>query len=126
MKKLIVILLISILFINEFSRFLTLEDAVNLIHKNDGLCFLAHVYQYNVENHIDFLNDVLRCVKLDGLEVYHSSFSESQIIEISSYADAHNLYKSGGSDFHGDYAKNRVLGCRTSPQESVEYIIRNI
>lgn len=100
----------SILFISEYTRFLELEDAVDLIHRNHGLCFLAHAYQYNIKNHINFLDDICNNVKIDGLEVYHSSFSKKQIREISEYADKNNLYKSGGSDYHGKLKPNIKLG----------------
>lgn len=91
----------SILFINESTRFLDIKDAIELIHRNNGLCFLAHVYQYNVGNHIEFLDNIFRVANLDGIEAYHSSFTKVQTDQINQYADAHNLYKSGGSDYHG-------------------------
>lgn len=100
----------SILFINEYTRFPTIEEVVDLIHRNGGLCFLAHLYQYNVDKPIEYLKDILKIVKLDGVEVYHSSFSEEQIIEISRFAEENSLYKSGGSDFHGKLKPGIELG----------------
>lgn len=100
----------SIIFINEHSRFLSIQNAVDLVHRNGGLCFLAHIYQYDVGNHIEFLNRLRRVVDLDGVEVYHSSFSEEQIREITEYADRNGLYKSGGSDFHGRLKLGYNLG----------------
>ena len=100
----------SMLFINEYTRFLDLHDAVDMIHRNGGLCFLAHVYQYNVNDHLKFLDNILDIVKLDGLEVYHSSFSKEQIEQINKYANKHSLYKSGGSDFHGILKPDFKLG----------------
>ena len=100
----------SVLFINEHVRFPKLKDTINLIHENGGLCFLAHIYEYNVNNHIEFLKKIMDTVKLDGVETYHHSFSEGQREEISEYADRVNLYKSGGSDFHGKLKPNINLG----------------
>lgn len=100
----------SILFISEYTRFPSLVEAIELIQKNGGLCFLAHVYQYNVGNHIEFLDRIRNYVKIDGIETYHSSFSKEQIIQINQYADKYNLYKSGGSDYHGKLRPGVKLG----------------
>ena len=100
----------SIIFINEYSRFLSLEEAVNMIHKNGGLCFIAHVYQYDVENHIEFIDKIRNIVHIDGVEIIHSSFTSEQIREITQYADSNNLFKCGGSDFHGELKPGFKLG----------------
>lgn len=100
----------SILFINENNKFPTLEETIELIHKNGGLCFLAHLYQYNVEDHMRFLDRIRNAVKIDGIEIYHSSFSEEQIKQINQYADIYNLYKCGGSDYHGKLKPGIKLG----------------
>lgn len=109
----------SILFMNEWTRFLSLEKAVELIHNSGGLCFLAHVYQYNVANHIQFIDRILKTVKLDGLEIYHSSFSKEQIAQISTYAEKNNLYKSGGSDYHGKLKPGIKLGMDLQISEEI-------
>lgn len=100
----------SILFINENERFLSIYKTVDLIHRNGGLCFLAHVYQYDVKNHIDFLNEIIEEIDLDGIEIRHSSFSKEQVEKITKYADQKGLYKSGGSDFHGRLKPGINLG----------------
>ena len=117
----------SLLFVNEFERFPEIKEVVDIIHKNKGLCFLAHLYQYNVENHIDFLNKILKEVELDGVETYHSSFTKKQIIEINDYADKINLYKSGGSDYHGRLKPGIKLGLDlTIPEEIIKPWIKKI
>lgn len=100
----------SILFLNESIKFPNIEEVAELIHRNNGLCFLAHVYQYNVENHIDFINKIKDTIKLDGVEVYHSSFSKEQISQLDKYAEENNLYKCGGSDYHGKLKPGIELG----------------
>lgn len=100
----------SILFINEYQRFPSIDEVVSLVHKNNGLCFLAHLYQYNVNNHIEFLNKIMNRAKIDGIETYHSSFSESQIVQINEYAKKVKLYRCGGSDYHGKLKPNISLG----------------
>lgn len=100
----------SILFLNENAKFPKIEEVAELIHRNDGLCFLAHVYQYNVGDHIDFINKIKDTIELDGIEVYHSSFSKEQINELDKYAEENNLYKCGGSDYHGKLKPGIELG----------------
>lgn len=109
----------SILFISEYTRFPNIEEVVNLIHRNGGLCFLAHIYQYNVDNHIEFLNRILDKVKIDGVETYHSSFSKKQTEEINAYVDKIHLYKSGGSDYHGKLKPKIKLGLNLQISEEV-------
>lgn len=109
----------SIIFINEYSRFPSINEVIDLIHRNGGLCFLAHLYQYNVNNHIEFLDKIRDSANLDGVEVYHSSFSRDQIEEITKYADENNLYKSGGSDYHGKLKPGISLGADLQISEEI-------
>ena len=39
-------------------------------------------------------------------------------------AKKYNLIVTGGSDYHGSYAKNRSIGCCTTPKESIEFIMK--
>lgn len=100
----------SIIFLNEYTRFPKIEEVERLIHESGGLCFLAHLYQYNIENHIAFLEKIKNTIKLDGVEVIHSSFSIEQIKEINEEADRMQLYKSGGSDYHGKLKPGIKMG----------------
>ena len=100
----------SILFLNEYKRFPTIKQVEDLIHQSGGLCFLAHIYQYNVQNHIEFLKRIKNEIKLDGIEVIHSSFTNEQRKELNDVADELNLYKSGGSDYHGKLKPGIKLG----------------
>lgn len=109
----------SILFINEYTRFPTIKEVVDLVHENNGLCFLAHIYQYNVNNHIEFLNRIMNTVRIDGIETYHSSFSEDQTAQINEYAKKMNLYRSGGSDYHGKLKPNANLGLNLQISEEI-------
>ena len=72
----------SAFFISEYTRFPSIKETIDLVHESNGLCFLAHIYQYNVTNHIEFLNKIVKEVSLDGVETYHSSFYKEQIDEI--------------------------------------------
>lgn len=60
----------------DFSKQMpTLEFIKELIHKYNGKIFLAHLYKYTLSNHINFLNKIIDKALIDGVEVYHSSFS---------------------------------------------------
>lgn len=103
-------------------EYIDVYDALEAIIKDNGIPIIAHPGQLKSYELIEELVDK----GLVGIEKYHVSHSKEDENKIDELAKKYNLLITGGSDFHGDYAKNRVLGCRTSPQESVEYIIRNI
>lgn len=89
------------LFLNEAELHPTPKQVAELIRSNNGLCFLAHLYQYDVGNHIEFLNRLRKEVNLDGVECYHSRFGDEESKELLQYAKENNLLISGGSDYHG-------------------------
>ncbi len=103
-------------------EYIDVYDALEAIIKDNGIPIIAHPGQLKSYELIEELVGK----GLVGIEKYHVSHSKEDENKIDELAKKYNLLITGGSDFHGDYAKNRVLGCRTSPQESVEYIIRNI
>lgn len=47
---------------------------------------------------------------IDGIEVYHSSFTKEEMKELEKYCKKNNLYISGGSDCHGDKKPDRKIG----------------
>ena len=95
----------------DFSKQMpTLEFINEFIHKHNGKTFLAHLYKYQLDDHISYLNKIIDKNLLDGIEVYHSSFTEEQIVTLKKYCIDRKLLMSGGSDCHGDKKKNRKLG----------------
>ncbi len=95
----------------DFSRQMpTLEFFNKFIHKHNGKIFLAHLYKYQLEDHISYLNKMINKNLLDGVEVLHSSFSEEQIKTLENYCINSGLLMSGGSDCHGEKKKDRKLG----------------
>ena len=77
------------------------KDVINVIHKAGGLAFLAHPLEYRFDNIIDFIDDLRKEKELDGIECFHPSADENQMILLKKYAKRNNLYISGGSDYHG-------------------------
>ena len=88
----------------------TAETVSNIIRKNNGKVFLAHLFVYNLDNHIEFLEKIASSNIVDGIETYYSRFTNEQIEEIENYCKENNLLMSGGSDYHGEKHKELELG----------------
>lgn len=94
----------------DFSKQMpTLEFFNKFIHQHNGKIFLAHLYKYQLENHISYLDKMVERNLLDGVEVYHSSFTDKQIMILEKYCRSKGLLMSGGSDCHGERKKDRKL-----------------
>jgi hypothetical protein len=60
---------------------------------------------------INFINELRKNIKLDGIECFHPSAEINNRIEILiEYARKNNLFISGGSDFHGNKKPNNEIG----------------
>ena len=77
------------------------KDVVNIIHQAGGLAFLAHPFEYRLDNTIDFINELRNENELDGVECFHPSADEKKMKILLEYAKNNNLFISGGSDYHG-------------------------
>lgn len=97
-------------YIDETIDSLDIDYVIDEIHRCGGKAFLAHLYVYKCTNYIDFLNDLIRSSKLDGIECFYSSFTDEQTKEIINIANENNLYISGGSDYHGKNKRDLMLG----------------
>lgn len=96
----------SPLFADEASLYPSLKETIDLIKSAGGMTFLAHLFEYKVADSFGFLNRLLKEARLDGLECYHSSFTDDEIQRMISFATENHYYISGGSDYHGK--KNNV------------------
>ena len=109
----------------DFSKQMpTLEFFNKFIHKYNGKIFLAHLYKYQLDNHISYLNKIVEKNLLDGVEVYHSSFTNDQIKTLEEYCNNTGLLMSGGSDCHGERKKERKLGIGNGNLNINEEIIK--
>lgn len=97
------------LFVDQSVLFPTIDEVVGLIHDCDGLAFMAHPYQY-VPMIMEEIEKILQQYPLDGLEAYYYDFSEQQVQIICDICQNHNLYVSGGSDFHGLALRPNQIG----------------
>lgn len=74
------------------------EEAVDLIHRAGGIAVLAHPSELADGN---LPEKLLTDFAFDGIEVYHPSADEAAQKKWLALAQKHNLFVSGGSDFHG-------------------------
>lgn len=48
------------------------------------------------------LDELMQNYRIDGIECYHSDFTEENIKHLNEYCDKNKYFKSGGSDYHGE------------------------
>ena len=89
-------------YVDNSKFYLSPKEASDLIHKAGGKVFLAHAYLYAFDDIIKFIDELRNETVIDGLEVFHSSFSKEQSDSLITYCKKNNLYMSGGSDYHGE------------------------
>lgn len=94
----------------DFSIHYPTADIVSKkIRQFGGKVFIAHPYRYRLEDTIKFIDTLKNNNIIDGVEVYHSTFSVSEIEKLEKYCIENNLLMSGGSDCHGDRKKERKI-----------------
>jgi predicted metal-dependent phosphoesterase TrpH len=90
-------------------------EAVSLLAKNRAVVILAHPMLIHAPKDIlpawlDNLAQGLIPLGLDGLEAYHSEYSNSNVRTVLDLANKYKLLVSGGSDFHGENKPGVSLG----------------
>lgn len=85
------------------------QTASKLIRDCGGLVFIPHIFEYK-ENSDSVLNYILNNYKIDGIECFYTTFSAEQHDKILKICKDHNLFVSGGSDFHGSCKPNVDVG----------------
>ena len=96
-----------ILYIDKTIDYPTLQEAIQAIKQAGGLVFLPHLFIYKWADDIyKLIDDILENYQIDGIECYHSEFSQENIEYLLKLCKDKNYYKSGGSDYHGTNKKN--------------------
>lgn len=109
----------SPLYVDQTVFFPTLKAAVEEIHRQGGLAFLAHAFVYSPMI-VQSLDGLVAETGVDGLECHYGTFTPEQKKFLSEYCDRHDLFKSGGSDFHGlSFRPNNFMG--RSADERIEF-----
>ena len=97
-------------FLDQTKSYPTVQEAAALIKKVGGKAFLAHLYGYFVDDHEKFLNSIISLNALDGIECYHSLHTIDSTKYLLNYCNEHQLYASGGSDYHGKIKPTVKIG----------------
>ena len=92
----------SSFYVDESRFFKTIKQTIDIIHEADGMAFFAHPCIHHMEHdRVEKMLDYARSFGLDGVEVLHAKHSIKDREILIDYANKHNIYKSGGSDYHG-------------------------
>jgi Predicted metal-dependent phosphoesterases (PHP family) len=97
-------------YIDESDDFLDINLVIDEIHKYGGKAFLAHLFETKIDNHLEFLDDIINNTNIDGVECFYPTFAETQTNSLLEIIKKHNLYASGGTDYHGTTKKDLNLG----------------
>lgn len=98
-------------YINMAKDYPKIEKIIDIIHQSGGKAFIAHIYQYKeIKNKILELEEIISKYDIDGIECYHSIFSNQESDNLLKFAKAKKLLVSGGSDYHGSNKPEILLG----------------
>ncbi len=91
----------------EPSPYLSVPEAIEVIHGYGGVAILAHPVHYGLDEVIPAWIDA----GLDGIEVAHPSHRGDAEARYTAIAERHGVLKTASSDFHGEaVAPDRRLG----------------
>lgn len=82
------------------------KEAIETIQQAGGIAVWAHPLGGEGEKHLAFdafipkLEKMLK-YNIQGLECYYSRYNKEEIKFLTDCAEKYNLYKTGGSDYHG-------------------------
>lgn len=113
------------LFIDLSNQMPDAKKVSDAIRSAGGKVFLAHLFLYPLKDYMTYLDKLVSENIIDGIEVYHSKFTEEETKILESYAKEHNLLISGGTDYHGDKKKGRNIGTAYGNINIDEAIVEN-
>ena len=90
------------LYIDKTKDYPDLQMVMDKIRECNGLVFMPHLFIYRwTENKKEFIDQLLKDYKVDGIECMHSEFNEDEIKYLIELCEKRGYDKSGGSDYHG-------------------------
>jgi len=113
------------LFIDLSNQMPDAKKVSDAVRSTGGKVFLAHLFLYPLKDHMAYLDELVSQNIIDGIEVYHSKFTEEETKILEEYAKEHNLLISGGTDYHGDKKKGRSIGTGYGNINIDETIVEN-
>lgn len=103
------------------TNYMDAKDAVNLIRSCGGVVVLAHPGQYQNPMLMEMM---IEENMLDGIELNHPRNDTKTMSQIRTLCKEHDLFMTGGTDFHGLYTKTPYpLGSFLCPQDGLERLI---
>ena len=97
-------------YLNQLKNYPSIQEITKIIKSAGGKSFLAHLYVYYAEDYEEFLNSIVSLNLIDGIECYHSLHTMDKTNFLVNFCKSHNLYLSGGSDYHGKIKPKVILG----------------
>lgn len=84
----------------------SIQETIQAIHNDHGIAVLAHPFASHVEQ------DLYRIYRMgiNGIEVYHSSHTKEMVAYLHAFAKTYAILETGGSDHHGTYGKEPMIG----------------
>lgn len=113
------------LFIDLSNQMPDAKKVSDAVRNAGGKVFLAHLFLYPLKDYMAYLDKLVSENIIDGIEVYHSKFTEEETKLLERYAKEHNLLISGGTDYHGDKKKGRNIGIGYGNINIDECIVEN-
>ena len=102
-------------------RYMDAKTVTDLLHSCGGVVVLAHPGQYKADNVMEMM---IEEHMLDGIELNHPRNDEKTREHITSLCKEHDLFMTGGTDFHGLYTKTPYpLGSFLCPKEGLHRLI---
>ncbi|MEM1484186.1 PHP domain-containing protein [Oscillospiraceae bacterium PP1C4] len=101
-------------------HYISLTEAVELLHDAGGIAVLAHPAQ-NLQSNYDLLEQIIK-TGIDGIEAYSSYHGRIEAAMFDQIAQRHRLLVTCGSDFHGKIKPSIAL-CGHRADESMPVII---
>lgn len=89
-------------------EFISLKEAINLIHRSGGQAVIAHPGN-NLKDNLDLIDELIK-EGIDGIEVYSSYHTKDEVEYFYNKAINNNMIITCGSDFHGKIKPNIEVG----------------
>lgn len=101
-------------------EYIDVRKAIKAVKDAGGYAVIAHPCQ---QNNIYIVDELVK-LGLDGLELNHEANSDAYKIQIAEKAKQHKLILTGGSDYHGLYAKRKAQVGSHLCEESAQIIFQ--
>lgn len=99
-------------------EFIDIFDALAAIIADGGVAVLAHPGQLNS---YDLVKDLVN-KGLKGIEKYHCTHTLEDELKVQALADQYDLFITGGSDYHGIYGNELMIGSFLTPIASLDFV----